>query len=81
MQMIIAFNIYQTFQKNIFRRAVKSTTVGALKRIRFIPISLKKTPKELFTKVDRAVRLYNQEKTQSKLGNLSPITYEEKVSP
>lgn len=39
-----------------------------------------KTPKQLFENVDRAVRLYNEEKPHSKLGKLSPIQFEEKVS-
>lgn len=37
-----------------------------------------KTPKQLFENVDRAVRLYNEEKPHSMLGKLTPIEFEEK---
>jgi transposase InsO family protein len=39
-----------------------------------------KTPVDLFKKVDRAVKLYNEEKPHSRLGNLSPVQFENKIS-
>ena len=38
-----------------------------------------KTPKELFKNVDRAVRLYNEDKPHSRLDKLSPVQFEENL--
>ena len=39
-----------------------------------------KTPGDLFKKVDRAVRLYNEDKPHNRLGRLSPVQFVNKIS-